>query len=329
MDPLQLKREQETHLIIYDFSVEECFPGLKNNSPWKLIDKKYDEDSEIRKVMSLNAFRARIRTLYEDNIPSVAMKLAEIDAQRRKEAIISLTQSLCSLKAYNVTQTNYGKFVYNIFKRIPLVKMGVDEERKLSSREVKLSEYATAYLEEIDSLIRRIESMRDRIETSKATDVESLPSNTMEKTSPGNNTHAFYSGDVTKSRKARARIHTYSSFPYKKYHIDKSNLRDLRTGLQKLDLIPKKVKQREFDQVFSGKKVTNPLQWRGSLNELHYLIDRFNNTEILEKRITNQWEVAALCFILEGNTKIDKNKLRVSHKPPANLAHIDKLIDLL
>lgn len=329
MDPLQLKRKQETHLIIYDFSVEECFPGLKNNSPWKLIDKKYDEDSEIRKVMSLNAFRAGIRTLYEDNIPSVAMKLAEIDTQRRKEAIISLTQSLCSLKAYNVTQTNYGKFVYNIFKRIPLVKMGEDEERKHSNQEVKLSEYATAYLEEIDSLIRRIESMQDRIETSKALDAESLPSNPMQNTDPDSNAQPFDTGAVIQSRKARSRFHTYSSFPYKEYHKDKSNLRDLRTGLQKLELIPKKVKQREFDQVFSGKKVTNPLQWRGSLNTLHYLVDKLNNPKILESRITNQWEVAALCFILKGSAKIDKDKLRGSHKKPAKSDQIDKLIKLL
>jgi hypothetical protein len=104
--------------------------------------------------------------------------------------------------------------------------------------------------------------------------------------------------------------------------------KELFDGLIKGGWLSKGTVYSHFCYVFGGTAISDnekplkPLQWTGSIKELHYFISKHLPKE------TNQWEKAVRCFEKE-NKPINKNSLSTAidkyDNPPDSSAIIDKL----
>jgi len=121
-------------------------------------------------------------------------------------------------------------------------------------------------------------------------------------------------------------INTFNSFTYKQLSKQPDYINDLFDGLKSNKFIADESSKTEFKKIFSGKEITKPIAWIGTISDLHYFIKLIHNTNksVLDLK-QHQWEVACKCFVYPDGSPFDRQQLKEQKKPKSTSALLEKI----
>ncbi len=121
-----------------------------------------------------------------------------------------------------------------------------------------------------------------------------------------------------------------TSFTYKQLATNPDNLTNLHDSLKLNHFIAQDTSLTNFKKAFSGKEITNPIEWTGNISELYYFIKLIHKEhKYVDDLKQKQWEVTCLCFVQEGGKPFDRNKFRGQKRPNTTGDKLDNIVELL
>lgn len=87
-----------------------------------------------------------------------------------------------------------------------------------------------------------------------------------------------------------------------------ANLQGLKAYMEKAGLIAEGMRQAEFNKAFTGKEVTQKIEWRGKQLVLAAFVKEAMDQGVLKCK-EKRWETAARCFTMRGE-EIAANNLK-------------------
>jgi DNA-directed RNA polymerase subunit L len=121
-------------------------------------------------------------------------------------------------------------------------------------------------------------------------------------------------------------VNAFNSFTYKQLNTSPDYINDLCDGLKNKGFIADDTSKTDFRKIFSGKEITKPITWTGTISDLHYfvkLIHNINKSVIDLKQ--HQWEVACKCFIRSDGSSFDRQQLKEQKKPKSTSTILEKI----
>lgn len=85
--------------------------------------------------------------------------------------------------------------------------------------------------------------------------------------------------------------------------------------------------EKNFIDIFSGKKFSSPVRWLGYIVDLKYFIQGIDGVGI-EKLNKDIWNITCKCFIDKNGNSFKKEQFRFTHSPKYS-KNLDEIIQLL
>lgn len=109
----------------------------------------------------------------------------------------------------------------------------------------------------------------------------------------------------TRSRKK----HVPNSFTLINQKAQLPLLQDVIYGLKKSQFIDESTSFKQFEKIFCGKKIDEPIKWIGDFGDLRSFIKYLNDYGCIEDLKKSIWEVTLKCFVDKNGTPFIKLKL--------------------
>lgn len=123
---------------------------------------------------------------------------------------------------------------------------------------------------------------------------------------------------------------SYLSFTYKKTVTNPENLNDLCDSLKKHNFIAANTSVTNFKKIFSGKEITQPVEWIGNSSEFYYFIHLiYTKNKLVDDLKQKQWKIACQCFVQSDGRSFDPSKLRALKKPQLTAKLLDQAVSLI
>ena len=120
------------------------------------------------------------------------------------------------------------------------------------------------------------------------------------------------------------------SFTYKQLAIGHEKLTDLCNSLKKNNFIAQDTTAANFKKVFSGKEITTPVRWTGTVSDFYYFIKLIHTDhKLVENLKQQQWEIACKCFVRKDGSMFDRSKMRGQKRPASTGDLLDKAVELI
>ncbi|PQJ82701.1 hypothetical protein [Polaribacter glomeratus] len=144
-----------------------------------------------------------------------------------------------------------------------------------------------------------------------------------------NQTKNLVTKEPISNNKQRVKKIKHESFTYVGKPSERSKLTDLRNALISKNLIEKNTKLKDFNKVFSGDFIEEPIVWKGNISELTYLIKQLHNKLRYVVYLKQEhWVVAVKCFIQQNGERYERARLR-GQKKIASTKNIDLALNTL
>jgi hypothetical protein len=129
-----------------------------------------------------------------------------------------------------------------------------------------------------------------------------------------------------KTKKTGDQVST-DSFTYLGYHSAPKKLEDAFNSLKNSGLIAGDTTKADFERIFSGKVVENPVRWTGYTSDLYYFITQVHSKQKLILPLGKEiWAVTCKCFVRKDGTRFKRGSFRQLHHPLTHKASIDMAV---
>lgn len=129
-----------------------------------------------------------------------------------------------------------------------------------------------------------------------------------------------------KTKKTKDQVST-DSFTYLGYKSAPEKLVDAFNSLKNSGLIAEETTKTDFDKIFSGGVIKNPVRWTGYTSDLYYFITQLHSKEKLILPLGKEiWAVTCKCFVRKDGTRFKRGSFRQLHHPITHKASIDMAV---
>ncbi len=136
--------------------------------------------------------------------------------------------------------------------------------------------------------------------------------------------------EVSEKQPITNKPQVYNSFTYKLFSKNPDYINDLFDGLKSKGFIDNSSNKFDFKKIFSGKEISQPIIWTGTISDLHYFIKLIHNiNQSVEDLKQHQWEVTCKCFVNADGSQFDRIKLKEQKKPKSTASILESIANKL